>query len=189
MTLLNSLGSFERYDKKREPEDPPFFDKVAWYKHKASGKDWYEFQKDIPEGYTLLKVDPHEGDFILGAYNDYSRASVEGGEMILIPRVDGDPHALMGKTLDRATGTVIDTPEPPQEVIWTPLHFKEKFTLEERKALRRFAKQDELAEDWLDLLNASTEVKPTDPRTIGGLQYMVLKGILTQQRMDAILSP
>jgi hypothetical protein len=79
---------------------------------------------------------------------------------------------------------------PPTSAIkvWSPLEFMEKFTTEERIALRTFAKSDVLAEDWLDLLKAANEVRMDDPRTRAGLDYMVLKGVLSQARVDEILA-
>lgn len=76
----------------------------------------------------------------------------------------------------------------PQPPVWTPLEFLEEFTYEERVALRQFARSDLQAEDWLDLLRASTEVRADDMRTVGGLAYMVEKGVITQARVDAILN-
>lgn len=86
-----------------------------------------------------------------------------------------------------------NSPEPyvapkAQPKSWTPLEFKEKFTFEERVALRELAKADPQAEDWLDLLNASTSVRSDDLRTTTGLNYVVLKGVLTGQRVLEILS-
>lgn len=91
------------------------------------------------------------------------------------------------------TMLVAITPEPydppetaPVVKTWTPLQFMEEFTYEERVALRGLAKSDPMAEDWLDLLKASTAVRMDDPRTTAGLNYMVLKGVLTQSRVDEI---
>jgi hypothetical protein len=63
----------------------------------------------------------------------------------------------------------------------------ELFTFNERVAFRQLAKDDAMAEDWLDLLKASTEVRADDPRTVAGMNYMVLKGLLTQDRVNEIL--
>jgi hypothetical protein len=77
---------------------------------------------------------------------------------------------------------------PASAKSWTPLQFMELFTPEERATLRQFARNDAMAEDWLDLLKASMAVRVNDPRTIAGLNYMVLKGILSQGRVDEVLS-
>jgi hypothetical protein len=79
-------------------------------------------------------------------------------------------------------------PPIPAVKTWTPLQFMEEFTTEERIALRTFAKSDVLAEDWLDLLKAANEVRMDDPRTRAGLDYMVSKGVLSQARIEEILS-
>lgn len=80
------------------------------------------------------------------------------------------------------------TPEAPEPASWTPLEFMERFTYEERVALRALAKNDPMAEDWLDLLRASQEVRLDDPRTMAGLNFMVLRGVLTYQRVAEITS-
>ena len=79
-------------------------------------------------------------------------------------------------------------PVPVGDHTWTPLQFKEEFTQAERVKMRRFAKQDELAEDFLDLLNASTAVDPSDERVLAGLQYFVAKGVLAQNRVTEIIA-
>jgi hypothetical protein len=77
---------------------------------------------------------------------------------------------------------------PPVAKVWTPLEFLELFTPEERKALRTLAKTDDMIEDWLDLLRASTSVVSDDPRTVAGMAYLVAAGVLTQARVDEALS-
>lgn len=80
------------------------------------------------------------------------------------------------------------TKTPPVVKHWTPLEFMELLTYDERTAARTLAKIDLMAEDWLDLLKASTEVRMDDPRTVAGLKYLVLRGVLTQDRVDALIA-
>lgn len=75
---------------------------------------------------------------------------------------------------------------PPPSV--TPLEFLERFTPQERNAIRVAAKQNADLEDWLDLLRAATLVVLTDPRTVAGLEAFVAAGILTEPRKDEILT-
>jgi hypothetical protein len=101
--------------------------------------------------------------------------------------VDGELVPLSAEDIVQAE---IDAQLPSAVLVkmWTPLEFMELFTLEERIALREFSKADALAEDWLDLLKASQEVRLDDPRTLDGLNYMVLKGVLSQARADEVLA-
>lgn len=92
--------------------------------------------------------------------------------------------------LMRAVGGEFGDIEPPPAVIKTwesVLLFKEEFTQEERIAMRQFARNDLVAEDFLDLLNGATFVSADDPRLAAGLQYMVSSGVLTAERVDEIL--
>jgi hypothetical protein len=88
-------------------------------------------------------------------------------------------------------GAVVQsTPAPivPLPKTWTPLGFKELFAIEERIAMRQFAKTDPIAEDWLDLINAASIVEANDPRLKAGLDYMLAKGVLSTERVNAILN-
>lgn len=92
--------------------------------------------------------------------------------------------------MKRAVGGEFGEIAPPPEAVKTwesVLLFKEEFTQEERIAMRQLAKKDVLAEDFLDMLNGATFVTAADPRVQQGLGYMVLKGALTQARVDEIL--
>lgn len=94
------------------------------------------------------------------------------------------------KEVPRSDLIVIATPAPlpiPAKS-WTPLEFKEMLTVEERISLRQFAKSDPMAEDWLDLINAATIVHADDPRLQAGLHYMIAKGVLSAERVNAILN-
>jgi hypothetical protein len=101
--------------------------------------------------------------------------------------VDGELVPLNAEDIVQAG---IDAQLPPPVIVktWTPLEFMELFTLEERIAIREFSKADALAEDWLDLLKASQEVRLDDPRPLNGLNYMVLKGVLSQARAEEVLA-
>lgn len=69
----------------------------------------------------------------------------------------------------------------------TALEFMERFTAEERINIRRAAKENELLEDWLDLLRASQFVDVTDPRTVAGMEAMVAAGLISEQRCGEVL--
>lgn len=77
-------------------------------------------------------------------------------------------------------------PTPERKRPKPPLEFKELFTLDERKAMRSAARENEDLEDFLDLLNAAGEVHIDDPRVVAGLDAFVGAGILTAQRRGEI---
>lgn len=76
---------------------------------------------------------------------------------------------------------------PPVPRVVSSLEFMERFTQEERIALRRAAKESEALEDWLDLLRAAQSVDLDDPRTVGGLQAFAAEGLITAERAAEIL--
>jgi len=79
--------------------------------------------------------------------------------------------------------------ERTAETIWSTLEFMQRFTKQERGAIRAAARQSDDVEDWLDLLRAAQDVRPADPRTIDGMAALVAAGLLTAQRRDEILAP
>jgi len=81
-------------------------------------------------------------------------------------------------------------PELPAPVkTWdNPSAFKEEFSQQERIAMRQYAKKDPIAEDWLDMLNGYTYIAADDQRLLQGLGYMVVQGLLTQDRVNQILA-
>lgn len=76
----------------------------------------------------------------------------------------------------------------PERRTSTPLAFLERFTQEERIAIRRAARSNEELEDWLDMLRAAQEIDPEDPRTQAGMQALVEARLLSARRRDEILA-
>lgn len=83
-------------------------------------------------------------------------------------------------------------PEPQPELrarrTATPLAFLERFTQQERIAVRRAARADDALEDWLDMLRAAQEVDLDDRRTQAGMQALVDARLLTARRRDEVLA-
>lgn len=102
-------------------------------------------------------------------------------------------NVAMGEQIERdltleeiATFPQPGPPEPDRVV--TALVFLNRFTPDERFAIRQAARQNEGLEDWLDMLRASQEVDLDDPRTQAGLNAMVNAGLLTPARRDEVLA-
>lgn len=71
--------------------------------------------------------------------------------------------------------------------VWTPYEFLLLLTSEERSLIRSFAKTDDNIADFLQLLQAATQIINDDPVTIAGMNYAVSVGIFSQQRKNEIL--
>ena len=145
-------------------------------------------------------LDALDGDF--SAYNTKADSAVNG-KPFLTEVVVTDPPCDYGTQVkegpvdayDGTNATRVYTVrdktagERAAETIWSTLQFMERFTKQERGAIRAAAKQSDDVEDWLDLLRAAQEVKPTDPRTVSGMAALVAAGLLTAQRSAEILAP
>jgi hypothetical protein len=62
------------------------------------------------------------------------------------------------------------------------------FTGPERKAIRLAAKTDDDVADWFAIAQVPEPIRLKHPTTIGGLNFIVSKGLLTAARRDAILA-
>lgn len=89
-------------------------------------------------------------------------------------------------------GQFIEPTQPIPSKLWAAFDFYRRFTSPERIAIRTLAKTDPIAEDFLHTLDAAiaskSNVLAEDSDTVAGLSYLVSQSVLTQQRMDEILS-
>lgn len=207
MAQFENYGHWTEYDRNLTPDDPIILairdnpalpehiklmsietllsraGQTKWMKNEE-GLDWYEFQKTLPEAMP--------GDVYASVMNGHLM-SVEDHWNKVMPLnmtfvrifTDAPAESLRGCPFDLETGEIGEYPQQAEPL--SALAFKELFTQEERLTMRRKAKEDELVEDWLDLLNASQNVQKSDPRTMEGLQYMVHLGLLTPARLQEIL--
>jgi len=79
------------------------------------------------------------------------------------------------------------TEAPPAPVRYTSYEFLLRFTSQERAAFRAAATTDPLVADFQQLATAAQQVISNDPNTIAGMNYLVMVGLLTQQRANEIL--
>lgn len=97
--------------------------------------------------------------------------------------------AQVGMTYDAATDTFSAPAAPPDYgKTVSAREFLQLFTGPERKAIRLAAKTDDDVADWLALAQVPEPIRLKHPTTIGGLNFVVAKGLLTQARRDAILA-
>ena len=80
--------------------------------------------------------------------------------------------------------SIINVPQPP---IITKLAFRFKFTNEEYVAILTAAKTDVEVQAWVETFNMATTIDLSNQYTKDGLQLLVTKGLLTQERHDNIL--
>lgn len=93
---------------------------------------------------------------------------------------------LIGKVWDRETSTTAANPYP-EPIIVTRLAFRSLFTLEEKVDLYIEAKTDTVIQVFLDDIAAAQEVDLTYPPLIRGIQYLVYKNIISENRAMQIL--
>lgn len=74
---------------------------------------------------------------------------------------------------------------PPQQ--WATLDFLLRFTPAERILARKLRSTDPILNDFFSLLDLSDFVHSDDKNTRRGMGYLVMLGVLTAERMAAIL--
>jgi len=79
------------------------------------------------------------------------------------------------------------TEAPIAPVRYTSYEFLLRFTSQERAAFRDAATTDPLVADFQQLATAAQQIVSNDPNTIAGMNYLVMVGLLTQQRANEIL--
>lgn len=72
--------------------------------------------------------------------------------------------------------------------ILTKYQFLERFTMNERLAIRAAAKTDPIVDDFMAMLDISQEIQLNNPLVYQGLSYLVYTGKLESGRIDQILS-
>ena len=95
----------------------------------------------------------------------------------------------VGMSYDAATDTFTPPPAPPDYGrTVSAREFLQLFTGPERKAIRLAAKTDDDVADWFALAQVPEPIRLKHPTTLGGLNFVVAKGLLTAARRDAILA-
>lgn len=74
------------------------------------------------------------------------------------------------------------------KVVITKLQFLDRFTAEERVAIRTAAQSNTAIADYMDLLNAAQDVTLTDSRTVAGVQELETGGLIATGRAAQILA-
>jgi len=81
--------------------------------------------------------------------------------------------------------TLLVVPQPP---IITKLAFRFRLTDQEYVSILSAAKTDVEVQAWLETFNMITRINLSDARTKSGLDKLVEKEILTEQRVNEILN-
>jgi hypothetical protein len=79
-------------------------------------------------------------------------------------------------------------PPPALPNIITKLAMIDRFAEAEYEGILTAAKTDIQVQGWLDRFNVSNQINLEDSRTISGIDLLVSKNLLTQERADEILT-
>ncbi len=75
-----------------------------------------------------------------------------------------------------------DVLPPVEKVTLTPLEFMQRFTVQERIAIRSASRTDHVVEDFLALINTASFIEGSHPLLEQGLGYMAANGYISQER-------
>ena len=78
-------------------------------------------------------------------------------------------------------------PLPYYSTKLSSLQFLELFTVSERIAIRQASKSSVIIEDWLELLNATSEIDLSHQELVDSLNGLATFGLLQQARVNMIL--
>jgi hypothetical protein len=81
---------------------------------------------------------------------------------------------------------VVPAPQLPNTI--TKLAMIDRFTEAEYEGVLTAAKTDVQVQSWLDRFNVSNQINLEDSRTVSGLEMMVTKSLLTEERKTEILT-
>jgi hypothetical protein len=79
-------------------------------------------------------------------------------------------------------------PPPPLPPIITKLAFRFRLTDAEYVGILAAAKTDVEVMAWVETFNMVSQINLDDPRTVSGLEMMVTKSLLTEERKTEILT-
>ena len=103
--------------------------------------------------------------------------------------VDGmDPMPGPGWTYENDTFSLPPVVIPVLPNIITKLAMIDRFTEAEYEGVLTAAKTDVQVQGWLDRFNVSNQINLDDSRTINGINLLVSKNLLTQERGNEILT-
>jgi len=74
------------------------------------------------------------------------------------------------------------------QTIYTAREFRNRFTQAEKIDLYTKANDDVMLKIFIDELNATTVVDVEFPETIQGMQYLIVKGVISQDRCNELMA-
>lgn len=95
-------------------------------------------------------------------------------------------HGLGWEVTDIPPPVVEPAPEPPQFI--TKVAFRFRLTDAEYVGILSAAKTDVEVQAWVETFNMVTQINLNDARTVSGVQTLVSKNLLTQERATDILT-
>lgn len=127
-----------------------------------------------------------------GVVEDATGALLSVGTVIAEPLPEGLVAIALGD--ERPTGVwnpatrAHETPAPVRVVVISRLAFLQRFTVQERIAIRNAAKSNPVIEDFMHLLDLAADVDLTHTPTMQGVGYLELQGLIAAGRAAAILA-
>lgn len=116
-------------------------------------------------------------------------ADVPLSKNLWVPVDDVDPRPGPGWTYkDGVFSPPVIIPPPALPNIITKLAMIDRFTEAEYEGVLIAAKTNVQVQGWLDRFNVSNQINLDDPRTASGLEMMVTKSLLTEERKTEILT-
>jgi len=102
----------------------------------------------------------------------------------------GTRHCLFNPlTLETVTAWREGIDNPPKPTVMSQIAFSKRFTPPERIAIRQAAATDPEVFDAMDMLDRTPNPDLVDPLLLECMHLLLSKGLLTQDRATAILTP
>ena len=125
-----------------------------------------------------------EGELVANVVEQDTQPQIEG---LWVENVDGKAGPGWKYIGGQFIGPELP-PLPPVLPIITKLAFRYRMTDQEYVGILTAAKTDVEVAAWIETFNMVSQVNLDDPRTKSGLDMMVSKGLLTEQRETEILT-
>ena len=122
---------------------------------------------------------------------EYDQLPEFAANIVMVPIDDRDPKPRTGWLYDSETDTFSEPPAPPEqepETTITRFAFRQRFTFEERVAIRTAAESDKEVMVWLEDLQTASFIDLTRSEATEGAAMLESKGLIDPGRADEVLT-